>query len=321
MDRIKEVLTFLIGKVDYVSGDYISTEIGISRTAVWKYMNQLAQMGYRISKLKGKGYLLMETPDRLYPWEIERSLKGNIIGRKIIFKERLDSTNSFAFSLALAGEPEGTCVVAETQDKGKGRLGRVWLSPLGKNIYLSTILRPLIHPSLIYPITFVSSLAAADTIETLTGKRTTLKWPNDVVINGKKICGTLLELSTEADMIKFVVVGIGLNVNMAMADFDRELRPKATSLFLETGKSYERAVVCGTLLSNLENYYLHFKENGPEGIRRIWEERAVIKGKHLEISQMGETYRGTCTGIAQDGAILLDIGGKVKKIIAGDVSF
>ncbi len=321
MDRIKEVLTFLREKDGYISGDYISTEIGISRTAVWKYMNQLAKMGYKVSKLKGKGYRLAETPDRLYPWEVERFLDTKVIGRKVVYKERLDSTNSAAFKLALGGEPEGTCVVTETQEKGKGRLGRVWVSPFGKNVYVSAILRPRIHPSVVYPITFISSLAVSDTIETMTGLQATLKWPNDVLLNGKKICGTLLELSTEADVVRFVIVGVGFNVNMVEEDLDAQIKRKATSLFLETKKVYERAAACGILLSNLEHYYELFREKGAEAISAMWEERAAIKGKHLEISQMGETHRGICMGIAKDGGILLNTEEGVKKIIAGDVNF
>jgi BirA family transcriptional regulator, biotin operon repressor / biotin---[acetyl-CoA-carboxylase] ligase len=321
MDRINEVLRFLREKEGYVSGDYMSEEIGISRTAVWKYINQLTGAGYGIGKLKGKGYRLLETPDKLFPWEIDRYLTTRIMGRKVIYREKVDSTNTFAFKLALGGEPEGTCVVAETQDKGKGRLGRKWFSPVRKNLYLSVILKPAIHPSRVYPITFLSSLAIWDTIGTLTGTEATLKWPNDVLINGKKISGTLLEISTEADMVKFVVVGIGFNINMDTAEIDPEIRNKATSLFLETRKVFERAEVCGMLLSNLEKYYGYFRDKGDREICNIWEKKAGIRGKYLEINQMGEWYKGTSEGIDRDGAMLLNIEGTVKRIIAGDVNF
>ena len=203
---------------------------------------------------------------------------------------------------------------------GRGRLGRVWFSPEAKNLYLSVILRPDIHPSRIYPVTFLSSLAVYDTVRAL-GVDPTLKWPNDVLVNGRKICGTLLELSTEAEMVRFVIVGVGLNINMKEADLPEELRQKATSLFTETKKVYERAAVCGMLLSYLEKYYRIFREQGGQGICDIWEERAAIKGKHLEIIQMGEAYRGIAEGVDRDGAMLLNVDGAVKRIIAGDVSF
>ena len=321
MDSISEVLKFLRRKRDFVSGGYISEKLKVSRTAVWKYMNQLERYGYVIDKAKGKGYMLISTPDRLYCWEVDRHRNTAILGKKIIHRDDVDSTNIVAFKLALAGEEEGACVIAESQNKGKGRLGRKWCSPVEKNIYLSVIVRPPIHPSVVYPITFLSSLAVYDTIEALTGIKPTLKWPNDVLMNGKKVCGTLLELSTEADMVQFIVIGIGLNVNMDEDEIDEEIKGKASSLSMETKKVYERAAVCGMLLSNLEKYYLQFKQDGEEGICRIWEERAAIKGKHMEITQMGETNKGIAEGIDRDGAILLNIEGKTKKIIAGDVSF
>ena len=321
MDNISEVLKFLREKQDSVSGDYIAKKLKVSRTAVWKYINQLERYGYGINKSKGKGYMLVSTPDRLYSWEVDKYRNAAIIGKKIIHRDVVDSTNIVAFKLALAGEEEGTCVIAESQNKGKGRLGRKWCSPIEKNIYLSVIVRPSIHPSVVYPITFLSSLAVYDTIEELTGEKPMLKWPNDVLMHGKKLCGTLLELSTEADMVRFVVIGIGLNVNMEIDEIDEEIRQKASSLSMETKKVYERASLCGKLLTNLEMYYLQFREKGEEEIVRIWEERAAIKEKYMEINQMGESYKGVCEGIDRDGAILLNIDGKTKKIIAGDVSF
>ncbi len=321
MDNIGEVLRFLREKHDCISGDYIAKKLKVSRTAVWKYMNQLEHFGYVIRKLKGKGYTLASTPDRLYAWEIDEHRNTGIIGKKIIHRNLADSTNAIAFKLALAGEEEGTCVVAESQEKGRGRLGRKWCSPKEKNIYLSVIVRPSIHPAVVYPITFLSSLAVYDTIEETTGEKPALKWPNDVLMHGKKLCGTLLELSTEADMVRFVIIGIGFNVNMNIDEMDEEIRQKASSLSIETKKIYARAPLCGMLLNNLEKYYLLFRKKSEEEICRIWEERAEIKGKYMEINQMGESYKGFCEGLSRDGAILLNIDGRSQKIIAGDVRF
>ena len=306
---------------DYVSGDFIAAKLHVSRTAVWKYVNHLERLGYLFQKSKGKGYRITGTPDKLYVWEIDRHLRTDVTGRKVVHRETVDSTNAFAFKLALSGEPEGACVVAESQDAGKGRLGRKWFSPVGKNLYISVVLRPHIHPSSVYPITFLSSLAVYDAIEELTGIRPSLKWPNDVLINGKKVCGTLIELSTEADMVRFVIVGIGFNINMQHSEIDEEIINKATSLSIETKKVYERALVCGILLNHLEEHYRYFRQYGAPGICGIWEKRAAIKGKTLEINQMGESYRGVVEGIDLDGAMLLNMDGEVKKIIAGDVNF
>jgi BirA family transcriptional regulator, biotin operon repressor / biotin---[acetyl-CoA-carboxylase] ligase len=321
MDRIRDILNFLREKPDYVSGDFISTELSISRTAIWKYIHQLERFGYNITKLKGRGYKLIKSPNKLYTWEIDRYLNTEFIGKEIIYKEIVDSTNSYAFKLALDGAYEGTCVIADAQKAGRGRLNRVWFSPAGENLYLSVILKPHVHPSNIYPITFISSLAVYDTVETITGIRPTLKWPNDLLINGKKICGTLLELSTETDMVKFVVVGIGLDINMKEKEISEEIEQKATSLFIETKILFERACVCGILLSNLEKYYLILKHNGENEVCRIWEDRACIKGKYMEINQMGQIYKGISEGIDNKGALLINMDGETKKIIAGDVSF
>ncbi|MBP8698525.1 MAG: biotin--[acetyl-CoA-carboxylase] ligase [Syntrophorhabdaceae bacterium] len=320
MDRMSEILRFLRDANDYISGDTISTELGISRTAVWKYINQLEKKGYGISKLKGKGYSLVNIPDKLFPWEINRYLH-NSFTKEIIYKETIDSTNTYAFKLALTGKPEGTCIVAESQKSGKGRLNRTWFSPAYQNIYLSVILRPPVHPSKVYPITFLSSLAVHDTVKDLTGLPPTLKWPNDVLINGKKVCGTLLEISTEADMVSFVIIGIGFNINMDAQHTDESIKDKATSLYMETGKTYNRAYVCAVLLSMLERYYSVFLEKGEREICNIWESKALIKGKYIEINQMTEVFRGISEGIDIDGAMLLNINGEIKKIIAGDVLF
>ncbi|MBP9561116.1 MAG: biotin--[acetyl-CoA-carboxylase] ligase [Syntrophorhabdaceae bacterium] len=321
MDRIGETLNLLRKKDDYVSGDYIGEILGVSRTAVWKYVKNLEKMGYHIDSIKGRGYRLINTPDRLLPWEIERFRDSTIIGSEIIHKDVVDSTNTYAFNLALSGKPEGTCVVAESQRAGKGRLNRIWLSPKGKNIYISIILRPSGHPSRIYPITFLSCLAVYDTIIEVAGKTPSLKWPNDVLMNGRKVCGTLLEISAETDAIRFVIAGIGFNVNMGLSDLGDDLKEKATSLFIETNRVFNRAYVCSILLRNIEKYYMIFRGAGGDEICRLWEIRANLMGKYIEVHQMGETLRGISEGIDSSGALLLNIDGKTKRIIAGDTAF
>ncbi len=320
MNRIGQVLGFLRASPDYVSGDYVSSQLKLSRTAVWKYINQLKQMGYTFDTLKGKGYSLRSTPDRLYPWEIERYLHTGSLGRVIEYRDTVDSTNDRAFDMALAGAAEGTCVVAETQRAGRGRLRRKWVSPYGKNLYLSLVLRPQLHPSLVYPITFLSSLAVYDTLTGL-GLGPTLKWPNDVLVNGRKICGTLLELSTEADLVRFVVVGIGLNINMKKGDIGEDIRSKATSILIETKIPFERARICGMLLDSFETYYNMLRNDGVTKLCRAWEQRAHIKGMRLEVVQTDRVVSGIAEGIGEDGALLLNDNGTIRKVIAGDVTF
>lgn len=319
MSRLGEVLSCLRGSEEYTSGAAIASKMGVTRTAVWKYLKQLEELGYGLESRKGTGYRLTGTPDRLYPWEIGRSLDTRIVAREIVYRDVVDSTNSLAFQLALSGCPEGTCVVAESQSAGRGRLQRKWFSPYAKNLYVSVVLRPVVHPSRVYPLSFISSLAAFDTIEA-SGVTPRLKWPNDVLAGGKKVCGTLIELSTEADRVRFCVIGIGLNINMEESDLDEETAKIATSLSMETKNRFERASICGMLLNGLEKYYEIALQNGMEEISYLWEKRAGTKGTYMEIRQMNRVYRGISEGIDKDGAILLNEAGVVTRVIAGDVT-
>ncbi|MGA2106711.1 MAG: biotin--[acetyl-CoA-carboxylase] ligase [Syntrophorhabdales bacterium] len=318
MNRAPQVLAFLRGSETYVSGDLIASRLGISRTAVWKCLKQLEELGYAFERRKGAGYRLMATPDRLYPWEIERFLETAYIGRELIYRDSVDSTNALAFRAALEGCKEGTCVAAESQAAGRGRLERQWHSPHGKNLYVSVVLRPQVSPARIYPLSFISSLAAFDTLKAA-GVEPRLKWPNDVLVNGRKICGTLIELSVEADTVRFAIIGIGLNINMERIDMDATLREKATSLLMETKNFFERPLICGILLGSLEKYYETARQKGMEELCRLWEERAAVKGTYMEIRQMNTVYRGISEGIDRDGAMLLNENGVVTRVIAGDV--
>ncbi len=256
----------------------------------------------------------------LYPSEIERRLSTRMVGRNIVHRDSVVSTNALAFDLAAAGCAEGTCVIAETQSGGRGRLQRKWHSPYGKNIYLSCVLRPRLLATEVSPLAFISCLAVYDTVKSA-GVEPKLKWPNDVLtLDGKKISGTLIELSAKGRTVDFVVVGIGLNVNMAREEMDEEIANKATSLFIETKKYFERAVVCGMLLDDLERYYEIASSAGLGEICRLWEERAKVRGTYMEIIQTDRVYRGVSEGLAADGALLLSENGTITRVIAGDVA-
>ncbi len=319
MSRSEEILAFFAGAESCVSGASIASVLGITRTAVWKHLRQLAEMGYVFEQRRGHGYRLKSRPDRLYPWEIANHLKSLTLGRKIIYEDAVDSTNVKAFTLAMAGAEEGSCVVAEVQNAGRGRLQRRWHSPYGKNLYLSVILRPDVHPSKVYPLAFIPSLAVYDTLSAF-GLTPRLKWPNDVMIGAKKICGTLIELSTEADRVRFVIIGIGLNINMGEHEMDAEIMGRATSLLLETKKPFERASVCGMLLDNLERFYEMSRRPGMSEVCRLWEQRAQTKGTSMEVRQFDRVYRGISEGIDDDGALLLRDNSSLVRVIAGDVT-
>ena len=317
--RIGEILTLLRESDTHVSGAAIAARLGISRTAVWKYLHHLENFGYSFEHGKGQGYRITSSPDRLYSWEIDRHLSTERVGRDIVYRETVGSTNAVAFKMALDGADEGTCVVAESQEAGKGRLNRKWHSPFGQNVYVSVVFRPLVHPSQVYPLTFISSLAVFDLLVDC-GVTPRLKWPNDVLVGKRKICGTLIELSAEPDAIRFVVVGIGLNVNVTDNDLTDEIREIATSLFMETKKPFERAFVCGMLLNNLERYYDILVNEGVGSVCRLWEDRAKIRDTYMEIKQFDVVHRGTCVGIDKDGAILLRNDNNIIRVIAGDAT-
>jgi len=217
-------------KGDWVSGEALSNKIAVSRSAVWKHICKLREEGYVIESSPKKGYLLRKAPDLLFPNEIREGLDTKVFGKRdIVYFTETDSTNTRAKDLAARGAPEGTLVISERQTKGRGRKGRSWFSPSQGGIYTSLILRPSISPSEAPKITLLSAVVVAETLRSLTGLSAIIKWPNDILINGKKIAGILTEMSTEMDAIDYIVVGLGLNVNTP--DFPDDIREKATSIF------------------------------------------------------------------------------------------
>jgi len=220
----------------FVSGEVISRELHVSRTAIWKQINSLRKAGYVIEAVPSRGYHLLSAPDLLSAGEIAAHLKAELIGRRLVCQAETASTNVDAFRLAEQGAEEGTVILSDAQSVGKGRLGRVWSSPAGVNLYCSVILRPGIKPYEAPQLTFLSAVAVARAIELVAPLRPEIKWPNDVLIDGKKVAGLLNEMSAETDGINFVVLGIGVNLNMTAEQFPADLRHPATSLLLETGR-------------------------------------------------------------------------------------
>ncbi|MCX7857043.1 MAG: biotin--[acetyl-CoA-carboxylase] ligase [Deltaproteobacteria bacterium] len=319
MARIDNLLNLLSEQKNYLSSFELSKKLKISPHTIIKTIGLLRRCGYTIETKRRVGYRLIQKPDKLYPWEVRFHLVTRKIGYRIIYKQVLESTNTYAIELAKKGEPEGTCVVSEAQKKGKGRLGRKWISPEGKNIYLSIILRPQISFSDVHTLSYLTCLVVTETLETVSTLRPTLKWPNDVLIGEKKISGTLVELSSTLKKVNFVVVGIGLNVNMEPNDLPEEIKNVATSIYMETGRKYDRAYVCAILLNSFEKFYLAFLEKGSSFIRTIWEEKAKIKGQALTVSVGENIVAGLCEGLGDDGALLLNTPSGTERIYAGDL--
>lgn len=328
----------------YLSGQALSKAFGISRTAIWKHIKAIKEMGYDIEASPAKGYRLNLQNLPFNALEISSNLKTAFIGKDISFYEEIESTNDAAKEFAAKGAKEGFTVVADSQKKGKGRLGRRWESPAGANIYTSVILRPDIPPVFAPQLTLVAAVAVAETIAKFLnppaspffkggikdvpplteGGRVeflSVKWPNDILLNSKKVAGILTEMSSEMDRINFVIIGIGVNVNMTKKMLPEELRQIATSLKEEAGRELSRINFIQTLYLNLETWYKRYLNHGFELVRKAWTGYFTMAGKWAKIQQMDKIVEGIAMGIDNDGALLLqEKSGNITRIISGDVT-
>lgn len=305
----------------YISGEHFSRELGVSRTAVWKHITTLRNNGYLIEAVPSRGYRLISSPDIIDPHEIKARLVSARIGTRLDYIKATSSTNADAFRVAEVGATEGTVVLADFQTGGKGRRGRVWSSPAGVNIYCSVVLRPTIMPHEAPQLTFLSAVAVARAIEQTTRLAPEIKWPNDLLISGKKVAGLLNEMSAETDGINFVILGIGVNLNMTTEQFPDELRHPATSLFLESGQQVDRSRFTAIMLNELDQLYAEFLEHGFGSVREEWQRRCNASGRQVLVSDSGtECTGGHFIGIDSDGALLLrSDDDKLHRITCGDV--
>jgi BirA family biotin operon repressor/biotin-[acetyl-CoA-carboxylase] ligase len=315
------ILRLFRAETGHVSGERLSSELGVSRTAVWKHISALRNGGYRIDAVRSRGYLLVSSPDCIDPQEIEAGLTGVKIGRRLVYRQQTNSTNADAFRLAEDGAIEGTVVLADSQSGGKGRRGRIWASPAGVNQYCSIVLRPSIMPHEAPQLTFLSAVAVARAIEQTTDLIPEIKWPNDLLVTGKKVAGLLNEMSAETDCINFVILGIGVNLNMTADLFPDDLRHPATSLLLESGKPVCRTQFVSVMLNELDRLYEDFLAQGFGPVRKEWQMRCNANGRQVRVNDSGfETAGGLFSGIDSDGAMLIrSDDGIMHRIISGDV--
>jgi BirA family transcriptional regulator, biotin operon repressor / biotin---[acetyl-CoA-carboxylase] ligase len=306
----------------FLSGEEISRRLKVSRTAVWKRMERLRAMGYEIEASTRSGYRLVQSPDLLTPSEIKPLLKTKWMGKRIHHFQTIDSTNSKAYQLALSGAEEGEVVLSELQEKGKGRLGRQWFSPPSLNLYLSVILRPRIPPHQAPLITLMAAVATTDAIRKFSGLLPSIKWPNDILLRDRKVAGLLNEIHSEMDRVHFVILGIGVNLNMDEEKFSKEIRSIATSLKIEMGQTVSRKDFLQSLLLELERWYSIFLEEGGAVVLKAWKDRADIRGREVKVTSFGETVVGTAIDVDSDGALILETGdGKQRRVMAGDVEY
>ncbi len=303
----------------FVSGAQISKTLGVSRTAVWKQIEALRELGYKIEAVPSRGYHLLEAPDLLSAEELRAGLDDSLIGSDIRVFEETDSTNAQAMVLGDTGAPEGLVVVADRQTAGKGRLGRRWLSPGGVNLYVSILLRPTVLPLEASQLTFLSAVAVCRTVAEVSGLQPTVKWPNDILLNGRKMAGLLNEMSSETDRVNHVVLGIGVNLNMPADQIPTQLRYPATSLAIEAGHPVSRLGFARSLLTQVDLLYRDYLENGARPVLSAWEAYCDWTGTMIEVDCQNLTIRGIMTGLDNDGALLVRTATGVERILAGDV--
>jgi len=311
----------------FVSGEYISAGLRVTRTSVWKYIAELKNEGYKIESSTRNGYKLVNIPDILNRYEIGHDLNTRVLGRKIYYLESIDSTNTYAKRIAATGCEDGTLVVADMQTAGKGRLGRTWDSKDKKGICMSIVLKPLITPAEVQIITLAASVAVVLGLIRTTGICGGIKWPNDILLAGKKVCGILTEMNCEQDRVNYIVVGIGLNVNHDIEDFQEDLKGRVISLKVYrelsgiSNTQFRRSDIIKGILIEMEKAYNFIRKGETKGIINKWKEHEIIFGKEIRVLSGNNEYTGTAEDITDDGRLVVKgIGGVMHRLVSGEVS-
>jgi BirA family transcriptional regulator, biotin operon repressor / biotin---[acetyl-CoA-carboxylase] ligase len=307
---------FRKSKTDFISGEEISESLDVSRAAVWKHIEKLRDMGYEFDAVPHLGYRLKKSPDKLYAFEICPRLKTRIIGKKILYYNELDSTNTTAYELAHRVKGEGIIILAEKQNKGKGRLSRHWSSPKSGGIYMSVVLRPDITPFHAPIITLMAAVSLAQAIRDTSSVQALIKWPNDIIVKDKKIAGILTEMEAESDRIKFIVLGIGVNVNTRLS----ELPKTASSLAHISGGPLSRQALLIALVERLEHNYININKHGFLETRMQWKNLSATLGRRVRANCMNKIIEGTAIDIDTDGALKIRTdNGFHEKVFSGDL--
>jgi BirA family transcriptional regulator, biotin operon repressor / biotin---[acetyl-CoA-carboxylase] ligase len=303
-----------------ISGARIAREVGVSRSMVWRWVEQLRKLGVQVKGQRSSGYFLEKVPDILTPDLLRKRLKGNLFGKRVLHFFKSDSTNRVAMELGYAGEPEGTVVMAEAQTAGRGRSGRTWHSERGTGLYFTVLLRPRLSPAQAPLLTMLAGISAHGAIQAQTGLVPELKWPNDLLLNGKKLGGILTEMHAEPNEVRFVIVGIGINVHQEK--FPAELSSIATSLRRESGRMTYRLELLARLLMQFESDYNRFLREGPAFVvDRFQSVSSFAQGRRVRVDTGVESYAGTTAGLSAEGLLLVARDdGPLVTVIAGDVT-
>lgn len=311
----------------FVSGEALSREFGVTRTSVWKCINELRTENYKIEASSRNGYRFVSKPAGLNAFEISYRLGTKIIGRNVLYFDILDSTNSYAKKLATEGCEDGTVIIAGRQSAGRGRTGKTWDSLENKGIYLTVILKPLIPPEKIQLLTLAASVAAVDSIRSLCEVEAGIKWPNDIILDGRKVCGILTELNCETDLVNFAAIGIGLNHSQMPGDFSDELSDKAVSLMTymqgrgTEGKIPDRLDLTRSLLTELDKVYALLREDCGSEIIEMWKQRSITIGREVCIHQRDGQFTGTARDITPEGRLVVSgSDGATREVLSGEIS-
>ncbi|WP_250278818.1 biotin--[acetyl-CoA-carboxylase] ligase [[Clostridium] colinum] len=315
----EKILDILKNSSDFISGEKIARSLNISRAGVWKNISKLKNMGYNIISVTNKGYLLVKDSSLFNKMEIEKEINTYVLGKNIYFFDEITSTNEYAKKLADDKVEEGALVVANCQTNGKGRLDRNWVSNKGEGIFLSLILRPNIELFSIVQITLLAGICICNAIKKVTNLDAKIKWPNDIIINNKKVCGILTEVTAQVDNVSYIILGIGINVNNKK--FSDELENKATSIFLETGKNVERQKLIAMLLKEFENkYFIYKKEKDFSIFLEEYKSLCINLDKQAKVIYNGQEILGKVLDISNLGEIIFETDNNILKIVSGEVS-
>ena len=322
MTPAAQLLAALRAHPDGVAGTELCQQLGVTRAAVWSHIESLREAGFEIIASPHRGYQLMAAPDALLAVDLQsRQRDGQLIGNAIRVLPQTTSTNDEASRAALEGHPEGLVIFAESQSAGRGRMGRRWSSPAGRGLWFSVLLRPSLAPSECTQLTAASANALVRAIQSTTGITPEIKWPNDLLIKGKKIAGILTEMSAELEHVRSVILGIGIDANQTASEFPADLRPIATSLKLATGKTVSRADLAEAVLRELDREYARILAGQFAAVAEEWGSRCSTLGKQVTIDMGARRVRGRAEALDENGALLLRTEhGRIERIIGGEVT-
>ena len=305
---------------NFLSGEYLAETLNVSRTAIWKHIKALRDSGYDIESVPRNGYRLLNSPDLLSAEEVKNTLSTKILGSEIKYFTTTDSTNNQAKKFAMQGAPDGAIVISEEQCGGKGRLSRSFFCPKYKGIWFSAILRPDFLPQEAPKCTLMAAVAVARAIEDVTGVKVGIKWPNDILYKGKKLVGILTEISAEMERINYIIIGIGIDVNIEKEDMPEDIRDIVTSLSQITKKQVSRLKLLNKVLYHLEQLYIMAQRHDFAPILDEWRKYSITLNQDIKVISGKDIAYGRAMDIDDDGALLVEINGQIKRVLAGDVS-